>query len=190
MFCSKCGNEVEAGAAFCGKCGQKVGQQGPAVKVSSGGSKTALIVLVVAGVFLFVIAIVGILAAIAIPNFLKYQAKAKQSEAKTNLKGLFVVEMEYYGDNGRYSDSFEDLAWAPVTHTTESGPAYCYYLGEYEVYPGECGGMPEQYSTEAWADDESFRAIAIGNIDSDDTPDVWAIDSENNLVNLVDDVRN
>ena len=34
------------------------------------------------------VAIIGILAAIAIPNFMKFQAKSKQSEAKGNLKGF------------------------------------------------------------------------------------------------------
>ena len=41
---------------------------------------------------MIVVAIIGILAAIAIPNFLRFQAKSKQSEAKTNLGGIFTAE--------------------------------------------------------------------------------------------------
>ncbi len=51
---------------------------------------------------MIVVAIIGILAAIAIPNFLKYQAKAKTSEAKANLKGIFTSEIAYFSENGQY----------------------------------------------------------------------------------------
>lgn len=37
---------------------------------------------------MIVVAIIGILAALAIPNFLQYQLKAKTSEAKTNLSAI------------------------------------------------------------------------------------------------------
>ena len=39
---------------------------------------------------MIVVAIIGILAAIAIPNFVRFQARARQSEASTNLKSLFT----------------------------------------------------------------------------------------------------
>ena len=41
---------------------------------------------------MIVVAIIGILAAIAIPNFIKFQARSKQGEAKTNLKSLFTAQ--------------------------------------------------------------------------------------------------
>ena len=37
---------------------------------------------------MIVVAIIGILAAIAIPNFLQYQMKSRQAEAKTNLQAI------------------------------------------------------------------------------------------------------
>jgi prepilin-type N-terminal cleavage/methylation domain-containing protein len=39
---------------------------------------------------MIVVAIIGILAAIAIPNFIRFQARARQSEANSNLKTLFT----------------------------------------------------------------------------------------------------
>ncbi len=55
---------------------------------------------------MIVVAIIGILAAIAIPNFLRYQLKSKTSEAKTNLGGIktsleaFKAEQDFYVDCG------------------------------------------------------------------------------------------
>ena len=39
---------------------------------------------------MIVVAIIGILAAIAIPNFVRFQARARQAEASNNLKSLFT----------------------------------------------------------------------------------------------------
>jgi len=41
---------------------------------------------------MIVVAIIGILAAIAIPNFIKYQMRSKASEVRLMLKGLFTAE--------------------------------------------------------------------------------------------------
>src|SRR5512135_1271100 len=60
---------------------------------------------------MIVVAIIGILAAIAIPNFLKYQAKSKQSEAKTNLKGIFTSETAYFGEANSYG-TFATIGFA------------------------------------------------------------------------------
>ncbi len=45
---------------------------------------------------MIVVAIIGILAAIAIPNFVRFQARSKQSEAKVNLKSAFTAEKAYF----------------------------------------------------------------------------------------------
>lgn len=41
---------------------------------------------------MIVVAIIGILASIAVPNFVKFQCRAKQSEAKVGLKNIAVAE--------------------------------------------------------------------------------------------------
>jgi len=71
---------------------------------------------------MIVVAIIGILAAIAIPNFLKFQAKSKQSEAKSNLGAIFTGQVSYYGENNAYSN-FTAINWSP-----SGTPRYRYTL--------------------------------------------------------------
>ena len=51
---------------------------------------------------MIVVAIIGILAAIAIPNFLKFQLKAKTSEGKTNLAAIRTAEESVFAEFGTY----------------------------------------------------------------------------------------
>ncbi len=53
------------------------------------------------------VAIVGILSAIAIPNFLSYQARARQSEARAVLAGIFVTEQSYFVNFNRFGSLIE-----------------------------------------------------------------------------------
>ncbi len=62
---------------------------------------------------MIVVAIIGILAAIAIPNFMKFQAKSRTAEAKTNLGAIFTAETSYFGDSNQYGD-FSQIGWAPT----------------------------------------------------------------------------
>lgn len=47
---------------------------------------------------MIVVAIIGILAAIAIPNFLAMQLRAKRSELPTNLDGIRTAEKAYFAE--------------------------------------------------------------------------------------------
>jgi type IV pilus assembly protein PilA len=51
---------------------------------------------------MIVVAIIGILAAIAIPNFVKFQCRSKQSEAKGNMKALYVAQESYRAEFDTY----------------------------------------------------------------------------------------
>jgi len=52
---------------------------------------------------MIVVAIIGILAAIAIPNFMSYQCKAKQAEAKSHLGSIRSMQEAYYAEYDHYS---------------------------------------------------------------------------------------
>lgn len=60
-----------------------------------------------------VVAIIGILAAIAVPQMTKFQAKARQSEAKTQLTALFTAEKAFHSEYGAYHSSFNAIGFSP-----------------------------------------------------------------------------
>lgn len=52
---------------------------------------------------MIVVAIIGILAAIGIPQYAKFQARARQSEAKGSLGALYVAEQSFSGEWSSYT---------------------------------------------------------------------------------------
>ena len=65
---------------------------------------------------MIVVAIIGIMAAIAIPNFLKFQAKSKTSEVKMNLKAIYTAQTSFHYENNQYGD-FIQINWVPMGKT-------------------------------------------------------------------------
>ncbi len=133
---------------------------------------------------MIVVAIIGILAAIAIPNFLRFQAKSKQSEAKTNLGGIFTAEVSYFSENNEFAN-LGTVSWAPVGTSR-----YRYSTGA----GTDMGLMSVTF--DAWsitpavsaATPPAFTAGAQGQVDSDALLDQWVMDDVRNLRNPVDDV--
>ena len=64
---------------------------------------------------LVVIIIIGILAAIALPNFLSQGAKAKQTEAKQNMATANNFQTTYRSENERFASTFDLLATGTMT---------------------------------------------------------------------------
>jgi len=127
---------------------------------------------------MIVVAIIGILAAIAIPNFLKFQAKSKQSEAKTNLKAAFTAETSYFGEFNTYGD-FSTVNWEPIG----SKQIYQYEIGTETMSPPSgipSGTAPTWTRTPAWTT-TAFTIGAWGNIDSDLITDAWTVTPANDV---------
>jgi len=96
---------------------------------------------------MIVVAIVGILAAIAVPNFLRFQARAKQSEAKGNLKAIFTGERARFGEKDRFSPFVQDIGFGP-----ERGNRYAYRFTAGCANPEVRGGGPIVNATPATVD--------------------------------------
>ncbi len=138
---------------------------------------------------MIVVAIIGILAAIAIPNFLSYQAKARQSEAKTNLGGVYVSETAFYGEQGEFGN-FTQIGYTlgSVSNAACAVCRYTYRIGG--SASGTAVGLAATATTitgtttpntEAANPNNgvngasSFTVSAAGNIDSDAAVDQWHV---------------
>ncbi len=61
-----------------------------------------------------VVAIIGILAAIAIPNYQKFQRKSQQVEAKTMMSGLYANQITFMNEWNFMSASFQQIGFEAI----------------------------------------------------------------------------
>lgn len=123
---------------------------------------------------MIVVAIIGILSAIAIPNFLRYQLRTRRSEGAVNVAAIRTAQVAYFGVRDRFVTAPKNPAAHPFTsqrHPWERDAAAWRDLGfepEGDVY--------YQYATEAGVDDEAstFVAHAIADLDEDKKFSCWA----------------
>jgi len=205
MYCPSCGAEMGEGAS-CPSCGtdlrQYVAQHTPApvppplpsgplhpspiraAGTQRSGLPPIAVIAIMGGMLFFIVAVLGILAAIAIPDFLKFQSKAKQSEARMNLGAIFTAEVAYYGEHDRFGATFDQIEW------TEQGAHYAFFLPGQAVQPRIGGPYELPADVNPYVSEDTFMAVAVGNIDNDDTLDVWVIDDEKELRNVSNDTMN
>jgi type IV pilus assembly protein PilA len=86
---------------------------------------------------MIVVAIIGILAAIAIPNFLQYQMKSRQAEAKTNLGAIRTSEISFQAERSCYLAVSQEGA-LPAAAGTKTLPV-AWGLGNAAVLPNANG---------------------------------------------------
>ena len=142
---------------------------------------------------MIVVAILGILAAIAIPNFMRFQAKSKQSEAKTNLGGIGTTAEAFRSEKDTYVATWAELGWAPQGTTR-----YAYYYSGFDTAitsDGALAGTPVTAAAPCVPADPTiglaavgFIAGASGQIDSDIACDDWTYDQTRTLANPSNDV--
>ena len=76
---------------------------------------------------LIVIAIIGILAAIAIPTYMSYVNRAKDAEAQTNLGAIFTDETAFSATNSIYISAGTSSAPAAAMTATTVSPTHSFY---------------------------------------------------------------
>ena len=118
---------------------------------------------------MFVVAIIGMLAVIAIPVFRNYQFRARSAEAKTNLGALRVLEHSYYSTNDEF------LAAAPEPPVIPGGTSTAFNPNaEFTAL----GFRPEgrvyfSYGVAVAPDGAGYTADAAADIDMDGFPQFW-----------------
>jgi type IV pilus assembly protein PilA len=139
---------------------------------------------------MIVVAIIGILAAIAIPNFLSYQGKARQSEARVNLSGVYVSQVAFYGARGGFGN-FGQIGYT-LGSVSNGTCSVCRYTYRVAAPMTDIGGAAETIVSSAGSQTEGtpasattasqFTVTAAGNIDTDTAIDQWHItDSKTGL---------
>lgn len=128
--------------------------------------------------------LLGVLAAIAVPNFIKYRSRSMQGECKGELRSLYLAERTWFEQHQEYALDFNQLGVTP------SRNRYTYFLGASAVkapsvkgfeavtldaLPALVGGVV--VGVEGACPDCTFTVVCAANTDSDPALDVWSISS-------------
>ena len=126
---------------------------------------------------MIVVVIIGILAAIAIPRFMRASVKAKQTEAKQILKQIYVMQRSYFQEKESYYPNDGSSITAQPGQNIPS-----LYV---EIM------TPAHYSYTVTGTKTTFSATAGSKkstgLDDDPTLDIWTIDDTGVLTCVSDD---
>ena len=100
---------------------------------------------------MIVVAIIGVLAAVAIPLYTAHIVKSKQAEAATTLGAVYTNQVIYFSENGTYADN--------------------------EAALGLSMNGRQLYSAVAFTNvtDSTYTATITANLDDDGTIDEWVL---------------
>jgi type IV pilus assembly protein PilE len=73
---------------------------------------------------MIVVVIIGILAAIAYPNYRQYAARAKRNEAKAELLKIATLQERFYLQNNSYTADMTNLGFAASSSNTSDSESY------------------------------------------------------------------
>lgn len=124
---------------------------------------------------LIVLVIIAILAGLAIPRYMAYTTRAKQTEAKELLNQIYLAERSYFQINDTY--------WIPAQGLlADRNNQFAFDTIGVEIMPSA------RYSYEITGDREHFTATAIAtHLDDDPAIDQWQIDESGQLRSIHDD---
>ena len=122
---------------------------------------------------MIVVAIVGVLAATAIPTFQRMQMRSKTSEVKVNMVAIRIAEVAYRSEFGSFlaaqvsPAAYGGSTAIPFADTGPSGENFATLGWETE------GRIYFQYGVSASTDGNAFSIAAAADLDQNGTPQVW-----------------
>lgn len=137
-----------------------------------------------------VIAIIAILSMLTIPQFMKFLAKTKRTEAYVQLRSLYMEEKAYFAENGKYTSKIignGSLGWKP-----EGVLQYSYGFSGAQGQHHVVGALqaPGSALSGSRIGDNQFLICAAGDIDGDGELDIIAIDQDGVIKIVQDDLAN
>ncbi len=155
-----------------------------------------------------VVAIIGVLSAVALPTYTRYIVKARQTEAKAGLGGVYVGMKSFVQEHGVYHGNFKAIGYEPLGKLryrlgfsgSVGAPAVPVAVSSTElrevtethISTSGCGtrfiSCTEDFFFAGALNDATwssgtFVAKAAGNVDSEGMDDVWSINERNVLAN-------
>ncbi len=130
---------------------------------------------------MIVVVIIGILASLAIPRFMRATTKAKQSEAKGILKQIYTLQMAYRVDHDQYFITAASADSANPNTFADLGLGVEVMVVAKYIYTIT--------STDAGLSNFTATANATG-LDDDATPDTWTINQTGAIAVTSDDALN
>ncbi len=138
---------------------------------------------------MIVVGIIGILVAIAAPNFSRYQSKARQSEAKIALAAVYGSEKGFYSEYAAYISSMDAIGYSPEGARRFYSVGWSGSVGTITGYSGgsaniawtnfsnsfTCTSNPPTLPVAATDNDQAFIAGAHGCVRNSAAPDSWTI---------------
>ncbi len=119
---------------------------------------------------LVVLVIIGILVLLAMPKLMPLISKAKSTEAQLQLEHIQTLEKTYFYMHSKYSASFSDISFEHEKLTTEGGSA------NYKIE-----------ISDASSNKFMATATAIVDFDGDGVFNVWQVDQDKNIKEVVPD---
>jgi len=163
---------------------------------------------------MIVVAIIGILAAIALPNFARFQRKAKQSEAKGMLGSYHTALKAFASEAGCLKGNFVAIGFQPegvlnyrlmaaennncflppgsaqvnnaACVSTNATPADCNFVNGAFVksWNEAASARPDVAGAPVGVNNADYSAVASANLGVATANDVWSIDQNKTLTNV------